>query len=158
LISYRRDPKDLFYQPINISRAYKQGVELSIKYKWKKDASIDISYILQESKDKETDEDLIYTPKHKAKITGKYVLATNTRLEAILRAVSDQYSDSENSDSNKLDDYMNVDLKMIQPLTLKSLPGEFFIHIQNLFDTDFEFHQGYPDDGIRFVSGLNLNF
>lgn len=152
LISYRRGA-DLIYRPVNISQAYKQGIELSIKYKWKKDASIDISYILQESKDKETDEDLIYTPKHKVKITGKYVLATNTRLEAILRAVSDQYSDSE-----KIDDYVNVDLKMIQPLTLKSLPGEFFIHIQNLFDTDFEFHQGYPDDGIRFVSGLNLNF
>jgi vitamin B12 transporter len=158
LISYRRDPEELFYQPVNISRAYKQGVEISFKYKWKKDASLDLSYIFQKSKDKETDGVLIYTPRHKAKITGKYVLATGTRLEVILRAVSDQYSDSENSDSKKLDDYMNVDLKMIQPLTLKSLPGEFFIHIQNLFDTDFEFHQGYPDDGIRFVSGLNLNF
>ncbi len=157
LISYRRGA-DLIYRPVNISRAYKQGVEVSIKYKWKKDASIDISYIFQKSKDKETDGELIYTPRHKAKITGKYVLATNTRLEAILRAVSDQYSDSENSDSKKIDDYTSVDLKMIQPFADKSLPGEFFIHIQNLFDTDFEFHQGYPDDGIRFVCGLNLNF
>lgn len=35
---------------------------------------------------------------------------------------------------------------------------ELFLNIRNLFDKDFEIHHGYPGDGIRFVSGVNITF
>ncbi len=157
LIIYQRGT-DLIYRPVNIDRAYRQGLEISFKMKLSSKASVDFNYIFQESKNEETDGELTYTPRHKGKITGKYILGTGTRLEAILRAVGDQYSDPENTDSKKLDAYSFIDLKIIHPVSIKSISGEVFVNFNNLFDTDFEIHHGYPDDGFRFVSGLNLNF
>jgi iron complex outermembrane receptor protein len=30
--------------------------------------------------------------------------------------------------------------------------------VDNLFDTGYQIHFGYPDDGIRLVSGFNFRF
>lgn len=48
-------------------------------------------------------------------------------------------------------------------LTLKygwetGLTGEWFIRIDNVFNTAYESHFGYPDDGIRFDTGIQMRF
>ncbi len=150
---------DLIYQPVNTDKAWRHGIEISLKYAWDKNLQFDVSYILQDSENDETDTELPYTPRHKFKTTAKYkVPATDTRLEASMRYESDRYSEATGKKSQELDDYVTVDLKAVQPLTIKGKSVEVFVNIYNLFDEYFEVHQGYPDDGIRFVAGVNLNF
>ena len=157
LIVYRRG-EDFIYRPENISRAYKQGLEISLKSKWSKDIALDLSYIYLDTKNKDTGGELTYSPKHKAKITGKFTLPTKTKVETIIKVVSDQQGNLDNTPEEALDDYSVVNLKIIQPNIIKSLPSEIFIHFYNLFDTDFESHVGYPDEGLRFMAGLSINF
>lgn len=157
LIIYQRG-EDLIKRPENISRAYRQGVEASLKLQWTKSLAIDASYIWQEAEEDKTGAELTYAPRHKGKLTVKYAFDVGTKIETSLRAVSHQYGDLENSENEKLDSYGSVDLKIIHPFHVKSCSSEVFIHFHNLFDTDFEAHHGYPDDGFTFVGGLNLTF
>ena len=157
MITYLRD-ENRIYHPDNISRAYKQGVEIFLTSKWQGNISLDLSYIYQDTENKETNSDLPYSPRHNVKLTGKFVLPTGTKVEAIFKALSHQYSSPGTVQSKKLDSYCVVNLKAIHPILIKSLPCEIFVHINNLFDTDFESHAGYPDDGFRFIAGMNMNF
>jgi len=157
MIIYLRDDNQI-YHPENISRAYKQGIEIFLTSKWPGNISLDLSYIYQNTENKETNKDLPYSPRHNAKLTGKFVLPTGTKVEAIFKALSHQYSSPGTVQSKKLDSYCVVNLKTIHPILIKSLPSEIFVHINNLFDTNFESHAGYPDDGFRFIAGMNLNF
>lgn len=158
LIIYRRRA-DLIYQPINTKKAWRHGLELTLQYKFGNGLMTDFNYILQDSKNRETGGELNYTPHHKLKTTLRYTVArTKTRLETTLRYVAKQYTEVENQTDLQLDDYLTVDLKAIQPFLLHELSGELFLEIVNLFDADYEVHQGYPDDGIRILSGLSLSF
>ncbi len=157
LINYQRG-NDLIYRPINISRAYKQGLELALKVGWSENISMDLCYIYQDTKNKETGGELAYAPHHNLKVTGKFVLPFKTKIETIFKTVSRQYSSPDTPRSITLDGYSVVNMKVIHPITVKSWPSEVFVHIDNLFDTDFESHAGYPDDGFRFLAGVNINF
>ena len=157
LISYDRDV-DLIYRPRNIARAYKQGLEMSLKSKLSERISVDVSYVYQDTKDKGTGYELTYSPAHNAKITGKFTLPTRTKVEAILKAVSEQQGSLDNDPNEELDAYTVVHLKMVQPCIIKTVPCDLFVHFYNLFDSDFQSHAGYPDDGFRVMAGLSLNF
>lgn len=156
-ITYLRGA-DLIYRPENVARAYRQGIEVTFRYKMLNAVDLDLSYICQQSKNREMGGELPYTPHHKFKITGKTVLETATRVEISLSVASRQFSDPENSDTGKLHGYGSMDLMIIQPVTIKTIASELFVQVQNLLDNDFEIHQGYPDDGFRFMAGLNLKF
>jgi len=157
LIIYERNETDLIYRPVNINKAYRQGVEVSFKIK-NTLADLDLNYIMQTSKNRATGGKLTYVPKNKLKATLKFSLKTDTRVEMIFRALSHQYSEPENKNSEIIDSYTCTDMKIIQPFKIKSVNADFFVYFQNIFDADFEFHHGYPDDGFRFISGVNLNF
>lgn len=158
LIVYRRGT-DLVYQPINIDAAWRHGIEFTAKYTWDIGLSLDLDYILQDSENKATGRELAYTPQHTVKTTIKYTLpGWDTRLETNFRYQSDRYSEAEARESEKLDDYVTVDLKLLQPFSWGSTRWEGYINLYNLFDQDFENHYGYPDDGFRLTAGFNLTF
>jgi len=119
---------------------------------------MDLNYIYQNTKNKETGGKLAYSPEHNAKITGKFVLPAKTRIETILKCISDQYSSPNTAQAEKIDSYCVVNLKIIQPVIIRSFQSKIFVHFDNLFDNDFESHAGYPDDGFRFVCGINKDF
>lgn len=156
-IVYQKDD-DLVSTPDNIPRTWRHGFEVSLKWAFSDDASLDLSYVVQDSEEKESGNRLTYAPTHRLKITPRLRLRTGTRVEVAFRLVSEQYSDLENSDFGKLDGYVAVDLKLTQPLTIGGLAVDLFADINNLTDTAFESHDGYPDDGFRVVSGVNVNF
>jgi len=158
LVMYERNKADLIYRPLNIDRAYKEGLEFSMKINMKDKAYFDLNYILQTSKNRETGGKLAYIPQSKLKATLKFSLKTITRVEMIFRALSHQYSEAENKKSEIIDSYTSTDIKIIRPFDIKSVTADFFVHFQNIFDKNFEFHHGYPDDGFRFICGLNFNF
>ncbi|MGD9160699.1 MAG: TonB-dependent receptor [Desulfobacteraceae bacterium] len=149
---------DLIYRPINTSKAYKQGVELALKLPVTANITMDMSYIYQDTENKDTGTVLTYSPDHKFKITGKIKLPTKTRIEATVKGSSSQYSSPGTDQEEKLDSYATMNMKIIHPVTIMSYKGEIYLHIDNLLDADYEVHAGYPDDGFRFIAGLNINF
>ena len=120
--------------------------------------STDLNYIYQDTKNKASGCKLAYSPKHNTKITVKFVLPAKTKIETILKCISSQYSSPNTAQSEKIDSYCVVNLKIIQPVIIRSCQSKIFVHFDNLFDTDFESHAGYPDDGFRFICGVIMDF
>ncbi|MDD4463327.1 MAG: hypothetical protein RBR01_09685 [Desulfobacterales bacterium] len=134
-------------------------MEATFKRMLENGLTVDANAIVQDSEVCETGKEPLCTPAVKLKLS---LLCTPknsaVRLETTAQYVSEQYSESENRKDEGIDAYATVDLKAVKPFKIKALAAEWFVHIENLFDADFEVHYGYPDDGIRFVSGLNLIF
>ncbi len=157
-ILYQRDA-DMIFRPVNGDRSWRHGLEATWKTEFKTGLIVDANVILQDSRIDETGKQLVYTPDLKMKLTLQYRLeSTGTRLETTLRYSSEQYSELDNREEERLDDYVTVDVKAVQPFKIKTIAADWFLTVENLFDADFQVHFGYPDDGIRVVTGLNLTF
>jgi iron complex outermembrane receptor protein len=150
---------DNIYRPVNIDRARRLGIELTLKYAWEMGFSAEVNAIVQTSRNGETGADLPYTPKVKLKTTMQYTLPKiKTRLEGVVRYESARFSDIEGLASQRLAPFTVVDMKAIQPFLIKGYSGEWFLRIDNVFNTAYESHFGYPDDGIRFATGIQARF
>lgn len=157
-ILYQRGA-DRIYRPTNGDKAWRQGMELGGKYSFNPRLSLDANLILQDSEVEETGNELTYTPDVKANLTLQSTLPrSETRVETTLRYCGKQYSEMENIKSQRLDEYVTLDGKLTQPFKLSRMNAEWFVNVENLFDTGYSIHYGYPDEGIRFLSGLNLKF
>ncbi|MBP1625688.1 MAG: TonB-dependent receptor plug [Holophagaceae bacterium] len=150
---------DLIYRPVNLDKAMRQGVEMSWKEAWESGWQGEMNLILQDSKNSDTGADLPYTPKIKAKTTAQYSLkAAKTRLEASLRYEGARFTSRENLPAQNLHGYTCMDLSLTQPFTFRGLSLDWYLRVNNLFNTSFESHQGYPDDGFRLNSGLQARW
>lgn len=158
LIVYLED-EDMIKRPVNMDQgAYRQGVEVVVNWKLGDSGKLDMSYIRQESRNRENDNELTYTPNHKARATLHWRLWRATRTETTFTAAGEQFSDLENTREKKVDGYRTVDLKIIHPFQIGKSSLEAFVHLDNLLDESFESHHGYPDDGFRVTVGANLDF
>ncbi len=157
LIKYQRDSEDVS-EPINIGRAYKQGIETGLKFGITKNTGVELSYILQETENKDNGMRLSYAPTHSGKLIFKTVLPFKTRLEWITRGYSKQYSDTENTEGERLDPYLTTDLKLSHPLVLGKKKALVFANLHNIFDKGYASHYGYPDDGIGLELGMSISF
>lgn len=158
LITSRRGT-DLIYRPINISGAERQGIELSAKHSWMAGLSSDLSFVYQQSKDKDLGTKLPYTPDLKLKTTIQYTVPTlKTRLEATVRYEGARYSQVENLPAQKLDEYVTADLRITQPVAFKNAKADIYVKVDNLFNAAYQSHLGYPDDGIRALGGVQVRF
>ncbi|MFZ1985121.1 MAG: TonB-dependent receptor [Desulfatitalea sp.] len=150
---------DLILRPVNLEAgAYRQGVETVVDWRLNARAGLDMSYIYQQSRNRENDQELTYAPAHKLKVTARWTLPSQTRTETQFTAVSDQYGDLENSQAKVIDAYCTVDFKVIQPMHFTHGDWELFVYLENLLDEAFEVHAGYPDDGFRVTAGVNVDF
>jgi iron complex outermembrane receptor protein len=151
--------EDRIYRPVNADRSWRHGFEATLKYALNPELTMDLNMIVQDSENCDTDKELPYTPQIKCKATLQYAMATpGTRLEVTVRYNGRQYSEAENRSSQRIDNYTTVTVKIIQPFKIKTTQAEWFLTVDNLFDADYEIHYAYPDDGIRFTTGLNLTF
>ena len=157
LIKYFRG-NDLISRPANIDQAFKQGLETSLKLKASEMFSFDINYIRQQTENKENYKELNYAPSHTLKLTCKVKFTSGMRVEAMARAYSRQFTDTANTEKEKISGYTTTDIKLIKPLSVFSRPCEVFVHGINIFNKDYDVHYGYPDDGIRFLCGMSMNF
>lgn len=150
---------DLIYRPINISGAERQGVELTGKYGWESGLVGDVSFIWQNSKDKDTGKNLPYTPNIKAKMTLQYTLPKlKTRLEGSVRYESPRFSQTENLPDQKMSAYVTTDIRVTQPITIKGGKADIYVKVDNLLNAAYQNHIGYPDDGIRALGGIQMRF
>jgi vitamin B12 transporter len=158
LIGHERGA-DLIYRPVNIPRATRQGVETTAKYAWKNGFAAELNVILQKSNNSETNGDLPYTPRMKAKAGVQYAAPSlKTRFEFNARYEGTRYNQIENLPSQKMQEYITADLKATRPFSLGGKSGDAYARFDNLFDRKFQAHLGYPDDGFRFVVGMQMKF
>jgi vitamin B12 transporter len=158
LIIYRRGA-DKIYRPVNIAVAERQGMESTLRYGWETGPAAELDVILQTSRNGDTGKDLPYTPRVKVKTTVQYTLARlKTRLESTVRYEDTRFSEAEDLMAQRLGPYAVVDMKAIQPFLVKGYAGEWFLKVENLFNTAYESHFGYPDEGIRFAAGFQVRF
>lgn len=157
LIKYNRGA-DLISRPDNISQAYKQGLEASLTFFLTRASDLDLNYIWQDTNNRGNDKKLSYAPEHTLKLILKTKFKTGTRLELIARGYTEQYTDTENTESERINAYITADTKILHPVILMKKKTEFFVHLHNLFDTDYSSHYGYPDDGFKVLAGMNINF
>lgn len=153
-----QEGSDLIKRPVNIDGAYRQGVETVVNWQLTSTAGFDLSYIWQQSRNRENDHALTYTPAHKFKVALNWALPSKTRTETTLTRVSKQYSDLENTSEETVDEYTTVDLKIIHPMPFQKCKTEIFAHFVNLLDEAYQSHYGYPDDGFRVTAGVNVEF
>lgn len=150
---------DLIYRPVNADRSWRHGIEATLKQSLSMGFTVEVNAIVQNSEIEETGNELPYTPKVKLKLALLYTVErSDTRLETTLRYVGEQYSEAENRENQRIDESVTVDAKAIQPFTVGAVAAEGFVSVKNLFDADYEVHYGYPDDGIRFVAGVDLTW
>ena len=165
---FRADTRDLItsdrgtdkiYRPVNLAGAERQGIEITGKYGWETGLTAEMSVTLQSSKNKDTGKELTYTPVIKLKSTVKYVLPQlKTRLEGTIRYEGNRFSQAENLPSQQLAEYVVVGIKAIQPFKIGGNAADCYVKADNLFNTAFQSHFGYPDDGIRFAAGIQMRF
>ncbi len=149
---------DRIKRPVNIDGAYRQGVETIVNWQLASRASLDLSYVWQQSRNRENDNELTYTPAHNFKVTLNWALPTRTRTETTLTRVSRQFSDLENTAEKTVNGYTTVDLKIIHPIHFQKCQTELYVYLVNLLDEAYEVHYGYPDDGFRVTAGVNIEF
>ncbi len=149
---------DSIKRPVNIRKAFRQGIETILSWSLTDMARLDFSYILQSTGNKDTDRDLTYAPNQKFKANLKWTSPFETRVEASLSAFSRQFSDLSNSEGKKVSGYQTVDLKFIHPVKLQSVKTEVFLFFENFLDTAYETHYGYPNDGLCVTFGLTTQF
>ncbi len=158
LISYQRGT-DLIYRPVNIDNAMREGAEFTVKYALFGGLISESNLIVQHSSNSETDKQLPYTPQLKIKQAFQYTLPTvKTRLEGAIRYEGRRYSQVENLSSQELGEFVTVDLKVAQPFTFSRAKCDWYLKVDNLFDRQYQVHLGYPDDGIRFSTGVQARF
>jgi len=157
LIKYQRGD-DLISRPENIDLAYKQGLESSLKFFISRAMDLDVNYIWQETQNRDNGKKLSYAPEHTLKLTLSTKFSTGTRMELTARGYTEQYTDTDNTETETIKAYITADAKMIHPLVLMDKKTEIFVHLHNLLDTDYESHYGYPDDGFKVQAGMNINF
>ena len=158
LITNRRGA-DLFYRPVNISWAQRQGVEISGKYAFGSSFALESSCIIQDSRNGDSGEKLPYTPAVRAKSTAFYTVpAMKSRLEGTVRYEGSRLVQTETLPSRTLGEYVVVDLKVTQPFTFRTSTVDSFVRIENLLDRRFERNLGNLDDGIRVFAGAQLRF
>ncbi|EKD35019.1 MAG: hypothetical protein ACD_75C02086G0003 [uncultured bacterium] len=150
---------DLLYRPINLASAHRQGVEITGKYAWESGLTAETSLTFQDSENKDTGKELPYTPAIKVKETLSYTLAEQkTRLEGTIRYEGSRYSRMENLPAEKLDDYAVVEIKVTQPFMMGTIATDGYLKVDNLLNTAYESHLGYPADGIVATAGLQMKF
>jgi vitamin B12 transporter len=150
---------DKIYRPLNANRSWRHGIEMTGKYETKAGLTVDGDILIQGSEIADSGKELAYTPRLKVKLTLLYVMPElGTKLETTLRYQTEQYSEAENIEAQLIDDYFTTDIKVTQPFTLRTVAVEWFVTVQNLFDSDYQIHYGYPDDGLRVLTGLNMTF
>lgn len=158
LITYQRG-SDLIYRPINLDSVWRQGVDLTVKYAWLNSLTAETSLTLQDSANKDSDKELSYTPNIKVKSTLRYTIPkSKTRLEGSVRYEGSRFSQLENLPAQKLDDYVVAGAKVTQPFMVRDIAFDGYLKVDNIFDTAYESHIGYPADGTVVVAGVQMKF
>lgn len=133
----------------NFGETTRKGAELSIKWKPRKYLEIKPSYIYLLAKDERTDYWLPCKPEHTARVGLLYKAFADLTLAMDTKYVSKQYTRSDNKES--VPGYSLTDFRADYYLKKARL----FLKIENLFDKDYYYGDGYPAPPMTWLVGLS---
>lgn len=136
----------------NLGEVTLKGSELSMKWKPWKSLEIRPSYIYLLARDEETGNWLPCKPKHKIRLDLEYKPLHDLTVTFNTRYVSRQYSRSDNSES--VPAYFLANFRA--DYYLKKL--RLFLKIENLFDKDYYYGDGYPAPPRTWITGVSYEF
>jgi len=114
----------------NVEEAYTQGVEVLFRIYLTEEFSASLSYTYTDSENKETGEELPFTPKHVFSITPAYELQNY----GLGTSATISYIDEQNAEwGPPLDDHTVVDAKIYKHLSDKC---KLSFEVDNIFDSD----------------------
>jgi len=170
LAYYRIDFRDLIQQgPTgveNIGKARTHGVESSLKIRLHPTLTAKANYTYLDAKDRTTDEELPFRPRHQGNIGFLYTPTVNFITNLDINMVSSQAitSDFILRDGSLLQDrnpgYTRVDLSATYHLFGGSAlirETRFFIKVKNLFDREYQEIPGFPAPGTNFLAGISAD-
>jgi len=136
----------------NLGETNIEGVEVSLK--WKPGDSLEIkpSYTHLSAKDERTGKWLPAKPEHEARLDVQYRPFADLTLVLNNRYVSRQYTRSDNKES--VPGYFLADFRA--EYYLKKV--RVFLKIENLFDKNYLYGDGYPAPPLGWYAGLKYNF
>lgn len=136
----------------NLGEVTRKGTELSIKWQPHSLLELKPSYTYLIAKDELTDNWLPCSPEHKFRFDLRYKPRQDLTLAIYTKYVSRQYTRSDNKES--VPEYFLTDLRADYYWKKVRL----FLKIENLFDKDYYYGDGYPAPPRTWKIGLNYKF
>ena len=145
-------PDTLQFQNIEETRSMGGDIEMSYKIFRNLDLDLNYSFIHLENI-QDPDFYFIYIPNHNLRVSGKYTFAKRFTLIAAYRYISQTYSFSDGT--------YPVDGYGLSSLNFNAeLQNNFLLRfsVDNLFDVNYYYSEGYPARGRVFNFGLLFTF
>jgi iron complex outermembrane receptor protein len=136
----------------NFGEVTLKGAELSMKWKPRNSLEIRPCYTYLSAKDDLTGNWLPCKPEHKIKLGLQYKPIRDLTVALDTKYVSKQYTRADNKES--VPEYFLADFKA--DYYLKNI--RLFLKVENLFDKDYFYGDGYPAPPITWSVGLNYEF
>lgn len=161
LLSQKTDPADGLLVYKNVEKVEVKGIELELEGRWPDGLEGRISYTFQKTESKETDESLINSPQHLAKLNLIFPLMKNK----LFLGVEEQYTSRRKTFAgNRVDQFFITNLTLFsQNLFLKNL--EISGSIYNLFNKKYKdpvggelIQDAIKQDGLTFRLKLTYSF
>jgi iron complex outermembrane receptor protein len=161
LLSQETDPADGLLVYENVEKVEAKGIELELEGRWSSGLEGRVSYIFQKTESKETDESLINSPQHLAKLNLIFPLMRNK----LFLGVEEQYTSQRKTFAgNRVDPYFITNLTLFsQNLLLKNL--EISGSVYNLFNKKYKdpvggelIQDAIKQDGLTFRVKLTYSF
>jgi len=139
----------------NVGRARTRGAEVVARLRLSDRAQLDAAYTLLETEDRQTGEDLLRRPRHRASaaLSWRPVARWTVAPRAVFvgeRADADPVTRRRLTTPSflRVDLFTRYDLGVLEP----------YARVENLTDRGYEEVRGYPASGRRFSGGLEVRF
>ncbi len=124
-------------QPVNEGRSIARGVELDMRKDINEKTTLGFNYTFQRVYDKDTDETLLYAPKHQINFHVEATLPCRWSAYWLTHYVSDRRGDFQDS----LGSFVVHDLRLARAV---SKTVSFAVNVYNLFDKEYAESDAYP--------------
>jgi outer membrane receptor for ferrienterochelin and colicins len=153
LINWTPDATGWMWTPTNVASAVIDGIEFENRIKFNDKLGLDLNYTYLRAKNKETDNYLVYQPKHKFDFSFKYKELNGFACELRGQFTDKRYYDAANSIKVKSFFVLgaNVSKKFKSGITC-------FASIDNMLNRPYEVMRGYPMPGFAFNGGAKWEF
>lgn len=147
------DPGSIVEQNVNIGNLHKYGFDLHAFIRPYRTLDIDVSYSFIGIDNKTTGDVIINIPGHSLHGELSYVFLDQLRIRSSIKMYSRRYSSSDGERVAGGFTVTNIDAEL-------PVAGGFSMRggINNLFDTVYEYFEGYPRPGRNYFLGLRLSW
>ncbi len=147
------NPENIVEQNVNIGSLYKYGFDFQIFMQFHRTFDLDIAYSLIEIDNRTGEDKIINIPRHSIYADISYSIFNKIRVCSTIEMYSRRYSSSDGE-------------RIVSGFFLTNLRADFIVServklqggINNLFDTAYEYFEGYPRQGRNYFVGMRFSW